>query len=290
MFNFHKIALYSTIMTVAMGLELPASAIPNNWHLETTGTLVGLDFPDRGSPQTGSVGGGTRGTCVSKEDMSLFKSLVPTDYWVTTLAANPSLFWHIPKNKATYAELVVLDQDGTIIYNKELELPQQIQEKSAILQLNLPENTLEEGKSYLWEFALVCDPLDRGSDAYYVGTVERFSLDKLPPRANQLPNKRDLENNLAKLQQEYRQMTVKLNSSAKENTQLQKPQVDNLLAQAQIYTQLDLWSETFQIIAQLREARPDEWQDLLTSIGIQQPTIINAPLMRISVTENAGNN
>ena len=87
----------------------------------------------------------------------------------------PSFFVYVPKTFAKVGDFLLLehtdDRNTQEIYHREFSLPTE----SGIIRLVSPV-ALEEGKTYEWHFALICDPEDRNGDAVAVGTVKYIEL------------------------------------------------------------------------------------------------------------------
>jgi len=111
---------------------------------------------------------------------------------------------------------------------------------SGIVQLNIPSSAgLKTGKKYQWYFTLICNSEDRSGDEYTQGFIQRTTI----------------------------------SSSLNKDLQQATP-----LKQAAIYAKYDLWPETLQNIAQLRTQKPDEWKELLKSVGLE--VIAEEPLLK----------
>jgi hypothetical protein len=219
--------------------------------------LVSLGFPPAPSGQEkitgGTGGGGTRtggNACLTDGPASALIPFTPTDQVPVTVDPNPSLFLYVPETQAKQAEFVVMDIRGDYVYSQKLKLSG----KSGIVKVSLPETnqkgealSLEQGKIYLWEFAIVCDPNDRSGDVYAWGIFNRSELDQ------------------------------KINDS------LSKQQ--NPLEKAKIYAENRLWYETLEQVAEVKDTQPEEWKELLNSIGIAENEIIEAPLIKLDVDQ-----
>jgi hypothetical protein len=100
-----------------------------------------------------------------------------------------------------------------------------------IVSLTLPPQTnLKVGKNYLWYFTLVCNEFDRSRDRYLVGRLDR----------------------------------TELSESVKEEIRQRSP-----VQQAEIYAKYKIWHETLSIVDQLRLEQPQQWQQLLSSVGLE---------------------
>lgn len=216
---------------------------------------ISLGFPPTPSGQEritgGTGGGGTRiggGGCVAQTQIPSLTPLTPKNQIGKTLNAHPSVFLYVPATKAKLAEFVVIDTNGNYVYTQQFDLPDQ----SGIVKITLPETnqqgeslSLEQDQTYLWEFAIVCDPSDRSSDVYAWGTLNRLQAD---PGLQETLNSKQ--------------------------TPLEK---------AQVYAQNYIWHETLETVAQIRNSQPQEWQELLKSIDIEEERIITAPLIELKI-------
>jgi hypothetical protein len=219
-------------------------------------TLISIGFPPVPSGQEritgGTGGGGTRSggdACASENGVSEVIPLIPTNQIPNTVAPNPSLYIYVPQTKAQVAEFVVMDLQGDYLYSQKFKLSGQ----AGIAKIKLPETneqgkslSLEKDKFYYWEFAIVCDQSDRASDIYAWGTFNRSQLDQSLDQA--LKNK------------------------------------SNPLEKATIYAQNRLWNETLEEMIQIRNTQPQEWQDLLKSIGIEENQVIQAPMIQLEAS------
>lgn len=106
----------------------------------------------------------------------------------------------------------------------------EVSDTSGIVKVSLPETTnLKVGETYLWQFALVCDRSDRQTDELVQGEIERKALSE--------------------------ELQTQLESATP-------------LEQAEMYAQERIWNETVTILAQLRPEYPEQWEELLTSVGL----------------------
>ena len=137
---------------------------------------ISLTFPpptERGAPAR-TVGGGQRGDdepCV-KGRIPL-AALTPTNNVGTTVSANPTLFWYVPKTKAKSAEFGLFDDRGNQVYVTTLAL----NGTPGVVKLSLPATvSLQKGKHYDWRFSLVCDPENLSGGQFVQGWLERTEL------------------------------------------------------------------------------------------------------------------
>lgn len=148
----------------------------------------------------------------------------------TTISPNPDIFAYVPPTKAQTAELLIIDPE------REEEIYSEtvtLPSTSGVMQLSLPATVnLEVGKEYRWGFSLICDAQRRDSDVYVVGLLYRTSLSS------------SAENRLARA------------SSA--------------LDKARIYAEEGIWAEMLSTLAPIRQSYPQEWQEVLQSVQLQQ--------------------
>jgi hypothetical protein len=192
--------------------------------------LVSLEFPpveERGAPAR-TAGGGTRGAqCTDWQDLPL-TSLVPTNNLGVTVSTDPTLFLYVPKGIAQSAELTVLDEGGNPVYQETFALLG----TPGVIGVQIPADvSLDVGKTYEWEFALICDPQDRERDRRIWGSLQR----------------------------------VELSQDLKRRVEQAIP-----LEQAKLYAQERIWHEALSILAQLRSSNPKEWETFLKSVGLEE--------------------
>lgn len=107
-----------------------------------------------------------------------------------------------------------------------------ISDTSGIVKLSLPKDVdLETNEQYSWTFAVVCDQLDYSANQYVKGTIKKVEI------------------------------SSDLKKSLKNATRLE---------QAEIYANARIWNETIATLAELRNCHPAEWEELLTSVGLQE--------------------
>jgi hypothetical protein len=240
---------------------------------------VTLEFPvdNVGQPNGGSQGGGTRGTCFKNqqnpEDKMPLTGLMPRNPLTNrpvnqtlTVAANPTFFMYVPETTLSaedvvFAEFSVYDDQDKDVYKTTFRLPTVLSSDlpnssvftPRIVKLSLPTNvSLETGKTYHWQFQLYCSTVNAGP--------------------NPEPN---YNNNL--LVDGWIQRT-ELSSDLKTKIEQATP-----LEQAKLYAKESIWSETLMLAAQLRSSNPDEWEELLKSVGLNE--IAQAPFIEYPTPE-----
>lgn len=247
--RFQKYLWYVRGLSVAICIELVALSLVT-LPLKAQSIKVSLDFPpteDVGAPDRTGGGGQRRGqhrevSCVSGD--TVLTAVTPENNLVTTVSANPTLFWYIPQTRAESAEFTIQEDDNPKheIYRTTFA----VNGTPGIAKLSLPATVaLETGKRYKWQLALVCNRDNPIENQLVEGLIERSELS---------------------LAQQSKLATEK------------EP-----LKQAKIYAQARVWQETLAILAQLRHEHPNDakvvadWEELLKSVNLQE--IATAPLI-----------
>ncbi len=158
-------------LAVALCVELLTFSVATEVRAQTR-----ITFPPtqpRGAP-TRTVGGGQRGGAVSCSTSNPpLTPLTPNNNVVTTLSANPTLFWYVPQTEAKSAEFVVLDSNWNIVYKTTVAL----KGAPGIVKLRIPTDVaLAIGKEYLWKFALICNSENQTEERFVAGVIERTEL------------------------------------------------------------------------------------------------------------------
>lgn len=224
--------------------------------------------PSEPEPPGRRIGGGTRGgdaerrICVQDDDRS-GRNVPPSPTQATspelekrqltvllpdaetklglTLAAHPTFLWYVPNTSARQVEFLLMDETD-VIYEAQVN----ISGNEGIVSLTLPETApaLIENQYYRWYVFMVCDPTDRGGDAYTGGWVQRVQ-----------PNQ---------------ELTAQLKAAKGK---------DVVLA----YAKAGIWHETVASLLQLRQSNPEdegllnEWKELLGSVNLK--SFAEAPLL-----------
>ena len=192
---------------------------------------VSLEFPpaDDRGAPSRSVGGGTRGPSCIEKDTPPLTALTPTRSNIGTTASTNPTIFLYVPKTIAKLAEFVVVDDAG---NEVYASNFSLPGTDGIVKLNVPQSaSLKVGKDYLWQFALVCDDEDRSNDQFIRGKIRpiELSLD---------------------LQQKLQEAASPLEKA-------------KLLADAKI------WNETLTIIADLRSTNPNEWEQLLTSIGLE---------------------
>lgn len=100
-------------------------------------------------------------------------ALAPIDNVVTTVSANPSLYWYVPKTKARVAIFSVFDNQNKRVYRTFLPL----KTTHGVMKLSLPSTvSLANDKDYKWQLTLICNPASLQQDVRVEGEIKRTRL------------------------------------------------------------------------------------------------------------------
>jgi len=197
-----------------------------------------------GGPPT-QPGRPVRGGCASISQLGL-TALVPTNKIGRTVFDYPTFFFYLPPTEAESAEFILKDQSGKQIYKQDLT----ISNLSGVIGVSIPTNKnvppLEVGKSYTWNFTVICDAQDRSADQIESGTVRRVEISA------------DIRRQLD--QADPRQKTV-------------------------IYAENGIWQDALSTLAAARRDQPNDttfkadWESLLDSVKLGE--IAKEPIVQI---------
>lgn len=104
-----------------------------------------------------------------------------------------------------------------------------------IITLEIPQTVALKPGNYTWSLMVICDSRYRNRDKYVEGSLE------------------------------YVVLTEDLEHQIKDKPSLEK---------AQVYAEESLWLETLDTVAKIKQENPQEWQQLLTSVGLEMLTEI----------------
>ncbi|MEL7036884.1 MAG: DUF928 domain-containing protein [Cyanobacteria bacterium J06592_8] len=124
-----------------------------------------------------------------------------------------------------------------------------LSKEAGVVQVSLPKTVmLEVGQTYKWQFVVWCSSDDPSQIEFVEGEIQRTELSE------------DLE--------------TQINAT------------DDPLEQAQLFATEGIWQDTVMIVAKLRESNQAEWEQLLTSVGLDA-MIASAPLKPCCIEEEA---
>ncbi len=176
-------------------------------------------------------------------------ALIPETNLGLTIAAHPTLFFHIPQASTTAARFVLIDEaNQNRLYKTTLKIPS----SASIISLRPPtDKGLEIGKDYHWYFHIICSAEELGQDLgdiYVDGWVRR--IEPTPTLVSQL----------------------------------EKASPSRRVA---LYQTHDLWYDALTTLAEQRRLHPGdsalaaEWENFLRSVGLdkiaQEPIIPSSP-------------
>ncbi|MDJ0658876.1 MAG: DUF928 domain-containing protein [Crocosphaera sp.] len=211
-------------------------------------SVISLNFPDtgnRGAPKK-SAGGGTR-----SDDQTC---LTNEDNEPPLVALMPNR-----ENKAKtaintptfygYIPTTTATQGEFVLVdenNEEVYYTRfALPETPGIMKLEIPDTVNLQPGNYSWSLMVICDSRYRNRDKYVEGSLEYVASTQL--LENQIKDKPSLE-------------------------------------KAQVYANASLWFETLDTVAKIKEGNPQEWQELLTSVGLEMLTEV--PMIDCCQTDN----
>ncbi|MDJ0599081.1 MAG: DUF928 domain-containing protein [Crocosphaera sp.] len=196
-------------------------------------SLVSLSFPDtgnRGAPKK-SAGGGTR----SDDETCL--SNEENEPPLVALMPNRENKAKTATNTPTfygYIPTTTATQGEFVLVdqsNNEVYYTQFLLPSTpGIIKLEIPETVALIPGNYTWSLMVICDSRYRNRDKYVEGSLE------------------------------YVIPTEQLENQIKDKPSLEK---------AEVYANASLWFETLDTVAKIKEESPQEWQELLTSVGLE---------------------
>ncbi|NET69499.1 MAG: DUF928 domain-containing protein [Sphaerospermopsis sp. SIO1G2] len=218
--------------------------LPSHLLAEPSSFQVSVHFPsgeNKGKPLRTS-GGGKRGN-------SLCLKLDPDKPTLTALMPtrdNKSFTTSKQPNFYFYVPPTSAQTGEFILRNKEeediVQASFKLPKQPGIVKLQIPPTVaLETGESYKWYFTIVCNKNDRSADEYTEGTIERKVI------------------------------SPSVNKALQESPPLR---------QANIYAKYYMWSETITNVLQIRQEKPNQWKELMESVGLE--IIADEPVVPIT--------
>jgi len=237
--NFRK------ALNLRQGNPYATRAINNisNYLSQRGEATISFVAPEWGAPGN-RVGGATRGCFSGRQALT---ALVPNTNTGTTIAAQPTLSFYVPANKAEQLELVLLNDKQKILHKSTVASPK----TPGIVSVNMATipgaPSLETGKNYQWYFSMICDPKDRSADVVVDGWIQRVEADPI-------------------LQSE-----------------IQKAKPSDRVS---LYAANGIWYDTVAAMVASRQSAPNnstitrEWSDLLKSVGLG--AVAQAPIVLLN--------
>jgi Domain of Unknown Function (DUF928) len=226
-------------------------------------TLISVSVADSASaqkfvPKSRGVpgrreGGGTRGACTDKDRQ--LTAIVPQDIG-ETVSEYPTFSWALPATDATSAEFILIDPTT----NEELyQTSFPVTGQAGIISITLPKETsirpLTIGKSYKWQFAVVCDKPE-----------------------NSIESMGDNSHNAT-----TEGMIRRIEASTQLKQQLKSASPEE---QAAIYAREGIWFDAAQLYTQLQREQPNNrkiqqsWREFLESVSLNN--VAREPLFPIT--------
>ncbi|MDA0268514.1 MAG: DUF928 domain-containing protein [Cyanobacteria bacterium] len=221
------LAFGSAIYLITLAFLSPALAREQN------------EFPGR------RVGGGSRGECAV--DADAFVALNPANHLGITRQDRPQLYFFVAESTETYQvrlELFESDEDnliGEIRYETTLA----VGAEQDLIEIQLPEDILEPGLYYPWQFVVLCDPGDPSRNIVLAGWISQDATGEWDAIAPGLS-------------------------------------VEEKLAQAQLYQASGLWLDAIALSVDLIQSEPNlevvqtQWLQLLR--GLELDDVLNHTL------------
>ncbi|MBD2436781.1 DUF928 domain-containing protein [Nostoc sp. FACHB-110] len=170
-------------------------------------------------------------------------ALIPESQLGLTTVADPTLLFYLPQTSAPELELTVQNANEQEVYKQKYKPSN----KSGIISLRLPVNTLAVNQQYKWKFSVICNPANQSQNKFVAGVIQRI-----------LPNP-ELARKLPKVTKQER---------------------------VALYAAAGLWHDTIATLAQIRYLTPNNpeivsaWTGLITGQGVGlNPQIAQQPLI-----------
>jgi len=203
--------------------------------------LISLQFPPgSGSAPKRTAGAGVRGNCAPG-----LTAIIPDSAVSMTVNEKTTFFVYIPQTDALLGKFSLnLSEDGSRNYTEDVLLSG----KPGMVSFTLPQEiALAMNDTYDWKFTLYCDL--PGATAGLGGGEQRIS--SVSGQVQRVDLSATVEAELAK--------------------------ATTPLAKAEVYAKAGIWHEAMAILSDLRDSQPQQWQELLTSVGLN--ALAQAPLV-----------
>lgn len=152
------------------------------------GGTFNLPETNRGQPDS-TQGAGKRGGCIpTRAEQDLFRVVLPVTgdpslAIADTISAAPSLWGYVPENEGIIkAEFKLYERNNPNVDAYSITI-ENLSDKSGLLQVTLPNNTLEANTEYFWDLTFICEGAnDRSGDPYVLGSMTRQNINQLSIR------------------------------------------------------------------------------------------------------------
>ncbi|ACB51595.1 DUF928-containing protein [Crocosphaera subtropica ATCC 51142] len=241
---WQKLSLFLSLLVLGVSFPL----LPTLSSPLLNRSILSLNFPDtgdRGAPKK-SAGGGTR----SDDETCLTNE--ENEPPLVVLMPNRENKGKTASDTPTfygYIPTTTATQGEFVLVdadNNEVYYTQfPLPSTPGIIKLEIPKTVALKPGSYNWSLMVICDSRYRNRDKYVEGSLEYVDL------AQGLENENQAQPSLEK---------------------------------AQVYADASLWFETLDTLAQIKEENPQEWQELLTSVGLEM--LAEVPMVDCCQSDN----
>lgn len=151
--------VFTTIWVMGIGWQPPLQAQSN----EDVNVLTAQLSPSR------DRGAGLRGAGCGEATITPLMSTKEPGVYLVALNSPLTLSWQVPETTVTSAEFLLVDQSWNAVHQTMIEIPKEGGE----IEITLPNTlSLETGKDYYWQMALICDASDRTKDNAIQGALQ----------------------------------------------------------------------------------------------------------------------
>lgn len=227
--------------------------------------------PERDPPKTTAAGG--RRTKCSSRTYPIIQPYTPgNDNHIKTLSSLPELLIYLPKTDAQFLHFVLKQENGEPINIQKIPLIQTAGDNSEcygdyVLTINLPNTlNLETNQQYQWEIFLFTKTMLRD---YHLNPLISQKYSDIQAYTDMLSSS-DYNSirKYANISNHTQGVVEKVTLAPEIKTQLSGNK--DIVQQAQIYANQGIWRETLSLALTLRESQPEEWKELLTSVGLDK--------------------
>ncbi|MEL4896234.1 DUF928 domain-containing protein [Crocosphaera sp. Alani8] len=222
-----------SLLLSLVGLAVVSPSLPVLSSPLSNGSIISLNFPDTGNRDAPkkTTGGGTR-----SDDQTCLVS-EDNEPPLVALMPNRQNTAKTATNTPTFYGYIPTTNatEGEFVLvdqnNQEVYHTQfSLPSNPGIIKLEIPEKANLQPGNYTWSLMVICDSRYRNRDRYVEG-----SLEYIPP------------------------------SQTIENQMKDKPSLER----AEVYANASLWFETLDTVVKIKAENPQEWQQLLTSVGLE---------------------
>ena len=225
----------------ALPLAVALTPLPPALAQTESPVLISLQFPPgSGSAPKRTAGAGVRGNCAPG-----LTAIIPDSSVSVTVNEETTFFVYIPQTDALLGKFSLnLSEDGSRNYTEDVLLSG----KPGMVSFTLPQEiAMAMDQVYDWKFTLYCDL--PGATAGLGSGEQRIS--NVSGQVQRVELTAEVEAKLAKA-----------------TTPLDK---------AEVYAEAGIWHEAMALLSDVRDSQPQQWQELLTSVGLD--SLAQAPFV-----------